>query len=63
MLDDVKITLGSCRSWQVLHVRREANSATDQMAKLALQLNEEHQWRVSTRIRDIVLAEKRLIVE
>lgn len=62
MLDDVKITLGSCRAWQVRHVRREANSAADRLAKHALSLNGEHQWRLSIPIciHEIVLAEKLL---
>lgn len=65
LLDDVKALLGGCLSWQVLHVRREANSAADKLAKFALQLNEEHQWRVSTPlcICDIVMAKKSLNVE
>ncbi|XP_059450984.1 uncharacterized protein LOC132181765 [Corylus avellana] len=59
LLDDTKLTLGSCRSWQVVHVWREANSVTDKLAKTALQLIEEHQWRGSIPlcIRDIVMAE------
>jgi ribonuclease HI len=63
LVDDAKALLNNCRCWKAMHVRREANAAADCLAKMALQLIEEHQWRNSTPlcIREIVMSEKILI--
>jgi ribonuclease HI len=42
LIEDTKRILGACRSWKVQHVRREANTAADRLAKTALQLVKEH---------------------
>ena len=63
LIDDTKRILGDCSSWQVHHVRREANTAADRLAKTALQLVEEHQWIASTPlcIQDIVMFDRQYI--
>jgi ribonuclease HI len=62
LIDDTKRILGACSSWKVQHVHREANTAADRLAKMALQLVDGHQWINSTPlcIQDIVLFDRRM---
>lgn len=63
LIDDAKALLNNCRCQKAMHVHRKANAAADCLAKMALQLIEEHQWRNFTPlcIHEIVMIEKRLI--
>ena len=62
LIEDTKRNLGAYRSWKVQHVRREANTAADRLAKTALQLVKEHQWVGSTPlcIQDILMSDRQL---
>jgi ribonuclease HI len=61
-IEDTKHCLSGL-TWRVQHVGREANTAANRLAKLALSLVEEHQWVFSIPqcIQNIVLAEKQII--
>jgi ribonuclease HI len=61
-IEDTKLCLSGL-AWSVQHVGRDANSAADRLAKLALSLVEEHQWvsSIPQCIQNIVMAEKQII--
>ena len=44
IIDDTRVFLGTCRSWTVHHVKRDANRAAHGLAKGGLGLATEHQW-------------------
>lgn len=45
LIDDSKIILHSLHSWQVQHIRREANTAAHLLAKVALQQGRKFGWK------------------
>ncbi|XP_059429029.1 uncharacterized protein LOC132162828 [Corylus avellana] len=62
LIEETKIILRSCGSWEVCHIRRAANEVAHRISKLALTLNETHVWEESVPlcIREIVMAERPL---
>jgi ribonuclease HI len=60
ILNDAKFLLKQCQAGTVRHVRRQANEAAHQLAKLALSFNEERVWRADfpTCMQAVVIAEQ-----
>jgi ribonuclease HI len=60
LMDEAKLLLQSCHTWEVQHVQRSGNEVAHQLAKLALDQNIEHMWTDSfpSCISEIVMAEK-----
>jgi ribonuclease HI len=44
ILDDIKMVLSSLRSWEVMHVKREANMVAHNLAKEASKLQTDRTW-------------------
>lgn len=48
IIDDIKLVLGSLRSWSIRHIRREANVAAHVLAKYAILNFDSHVWLEET---------------
>jgi hypothetical protein len=60
LVEDTRTLLNSFQSWQVSHVRREANEVAHRLAKVAITQSLNYVWRDSppSFIHSIVLAEQ-----
>lgn len=60
IIEDTRLVLGSLRSWNVQHVKQEANAAAHGLAKNAISISTDHIWleEIPHCIFDVVILEQ-----